>query len=65
MKRNFTFLGKIAIAILLVCGMTVSGCKKEPLPDDGSEVVKPGDGDEDGDDDGKEEGKPGEEKERK
>ena len=29
--------------------MTVSGCKKEPLPDDGSEVVKPGDGDEDGD----------------
>ena len=58
MKRNFTFLGKIAIAMLLVCGMTVSGCKKEPLPDDGSEVVKPGDGDEDGD--GKEEEKPGE-----
>ena len=54
MKRNFTFLGKIAIAILLVCGMTVSGCKKEPLPGDGSEVVKPGDGDEDGD--GKEDG---------
>ena len=58
MKRNFTFLGKIAIAILLVFGMTVSGCKKEPLPGDGSEVVKPGDGDEDGD--GKEEEKPGE-----
>ena len=59
MKRNFTFLGKIAIAILLVFGMTVSGCKKEPLPGDGSEVVKPGDGDEDedGDDDGKEEEK--------
>ena len=54
MKRNFTFLGKIAIAILLVFGMTVSGCKKEPLPGDGSEVVKPGDGDEDGD--GKEDG---------
>ena len=54
MKRNFTFLGKIAIAILLMFGMTVSGCKKEPLPGDGSEVVKPGDGDEDGD--GKEDG---------
>lgn len=54
MKRNFTFLGRVAIAMLLVCGMTVSGCNKEPLPDDGNEVVKPGDGDGDGEGDGKE-----------